>query len=191
MYKQCTTDATIHRQRKLETCFLELLKTSDYDAITVSSICALAGVPRGMFYRYFDSKRDAMDALIDHALLDYLTNVFLAAKPEPDDPMGMKGLLTYWKQQKPLLDALRRNHMETLLFERSLHYCIHEEPLLSRHLQFAGHPATPEVIAFCTNGVVSAIFLWYLSGFEKSVEEMAVVLHRLLSGPVVRVEQTF
>lgn len=186
MYKQCTTEATTQKQRNLEMCFLELLKTNSYDSITVSSICALANVPRGMFYRYFDSKADALDALIDHTLLEYLTDVLLAAKPETDDPMGLKALLTYWKSQKPLLDVLRKEHMETLLFARSLHCCINEEPLLSQHLRFAGHPATPEVIAFCTNGIVSAIFLWYYSGFEKSVEEMAGILFRLLSGPVVK-----
>ena len=185
MYKQCTTEITTARQRKLEQCLLDLLKTNSYEAITVGDICTSADVPRGMFYRYFDSKKDALDALIDHTLLEYMTTINFSESAQFEDPLGMRKLLLYWKSQKPLLDALKRNHMESLLFERSIRYCTVEEPLLSRHLKLAGNPADMEVVAFCINGVISAIFVWYESGFAKSAEEMARILRKLLTGPVV------
>ena len=185
MYKQCTTEITSARQRKLEHCLLDLLKTNSYENITVRDICTCANVPRGMFYRYFDSKKDALDALIDHTLLEYMTTIDFAGDSQSDDPLGMRTLLLYWKSQKPLLDALKRNHMETLLFERSIRYCTVDELILSRHLQLAGNPADLEVVAFCINGVISAIFVWYESGFAKSTEEMAKILRKLLTGPVV------
>lgn len=185
MYKQCTTEITTARQRKLEHCLLDLLKTNSYEAITVGDICTSADVPRGMFYRYFDSKKDALDALIDHTLLEYMTTINFSESAQFEDPLGMRELLLYWKAQKPLLDALKRNHMESLLFERSIRYCTVEEPLLSRHLKLAGNPADMEVVAFCINGVISAIFVWYESGFAKSAEEMARILRKLLTGPVV------
>lgn len=189
MYKQCTTEATTQNQRKLEKCFLELLGTNNYESITVGAICTHANVPRGMFYRYFDSKKDALDALIDHTLVEYLTSVIFADKPEANDPMGMKALLNYWKQQKPLLDVLNRNHMEMLLLERSIRYCIREEPLISRYLTSSGHSADLEVIVFCINGIISTIFVWYMTGFAKSTEEMAAILHNLLSGPIFRLSE--
>ena len=185
MYKQCTTDTTTARQRKLEQCFLELLKTSSYENITVLDICASANVPRGMFYRYFDSKKDALDALIDHTLLEYMTTTNFAENALSDDPLGIRALLLYWKDQKPLLDALKRNHLEALLFERSIRYCTVEEPILSRHLLLAGNPADLEVISFCINGVISSIIVWYESGFAKPPEEMAHILCKLLTGPIV------
>lgn len=185
MYKQCTTEITSARQRKLEQCLLDLLKTNGYEHITVGDICALAQVPRGMFYRYFDSKKDALDALIDHTLLEYMTTINFSESAQSEDPLGMRELLLYWKSQKPLLDVLMRNHMESLLFERSIRYCTVEEPLLPRHLKLAGNPADMEVVAFCINGVISAIFVWYESGFAKSTEEMARILRKLLTGPVV------
>lgn len=188
MYKQCTTEATTQKQRKLEQCFLELLKTSSYESITVGAICASANVPRGMFYRYFDSKKDALDALIDHKLVEYMTSVAFVESSETLDPMGMKALLEYWKSQKPLLDALKRNRMESLLLERSIRYCTEEELILARHLQLAGHSAELEVVAFCINGIISAIFVWYQSGFAKSTEEMAEILRNLLAGPIVKAE---
>lgn len=185
MYKQCTTEITSARQRKLEHCLLDLLQVNSYEHISVQDICTLANVPRGMFYRYFDSKKDALDALIDHTLLEYMTSINFSESAQSEDPLGMRKMLLYWKSQKPLLDALKRNHMESLLFERSIRYCTVEEPLLPRHLQLAGNPADMEVVAFCINGVISAIFVWYESGFAKPTEEMAQILRKLLTGPVV------
>ncbi|MBQ6999770.1 MAG: TetR/AcrR family transcriptional regulator [Oscillospiraceae bacterium] len=185
MYKQCTTELTTARQRKLEQCLLELLKSNSYESITVKDICAAAGVPRGMFYRYFDSKKDALDALIDHTLVEYMTSEVFVTKREADDPMGMRALLQYWKSQKPLLDALKRNKMEVLLLERSIRYCTQEEPVLSRQLEAVGRPSELEAVVFCINGVISTIFLWYQSGFARSAEEMAQILRALL-GPIVK-----
>ena len=185
MYKQCTTEITTARQRKLEHCLLDLMKATDYEKITVGDICKSANVPRGMFYRYFDSKKDALDALIDHTLLEYMTTIDFSEDSQSEDFLGMRRLLLYWQSQKPLLDALKRNHMEALLFERSIRYCTVVEPILSRHLKLAGNPADLEVAAFCINGVISAIFVWYESRFAKPTEEMAQILRKLLLGPVV------
>ena len=189
MYKQCTTEITTARQRKLEQCLLELLKGNTFETITVGDICASAQVPRGMFYRYFDSKKDALDALVDHTLLEYMTTEVFVSNREADDPLGMRALLQYWKSQKPLLDALKRNKMEVLLLERSIRYCTLEEPVLSRHLESVGQPSELEAVVFCINGVISTIFLWYQSGFSRPIEEMAQILRSLL-GPIVKANDT-
>lgn len=185
MYKQCITEATTQRQRMLEHCLLDLLKSKNYEHITVGDICTSANVPRGMFYRYFDSKKDALYALIDHTLLEYMVTINFSENAQAEDPLGMRKLLLYWKSQKPLLDALKRNHMESVLFERSIHYCTVEEPLLTRHLKLAGNSPDLETVVFCINGVISSIFVWYESGFAKSADEMAMILAKLLTGPVV------
>lgn len=121
MYKRCTTEITTQRQRMLEHCFLDLLKNDSYDHITVGDICTCANVPRGMFYRYFDSKKDALDALIDHTLLDFLTNVIFSEKPEPDDPLGMKAILDYWKSQESLLEILTKKQKRSLAVSAEYH----------------------------------------------------------------------
>ena len=185
MYKNCTTEITTARQRKLEQCLLELLKKTAYEAITVGDICASANVPRGMFYRYFDGKKDALDALVDHTLLDFITNVVFLRRPEPDDTFGMKAVLDYWKSQESLLEILTKNQKESLLFERSIICCTQDAHLLAPYLEKAGHSPEPEVMVFCINGILSAILVWHRSGYGKSTEEMATILHKLLTGPIV------
>ncbi len=185
MYKRCTTEATSQRQRRLEQCFMNLLETRSYEAITVGDICACANVPRGMFYRYFDSKKDALDALIDHTLLDFVTNVIFSQKPEPNDSLGMEAILDYWKSQESLLEILTKNKKESLLFERSIICCTEDVQLLMPYLAKAGHSPEPEVMVFCINGILSAILVWHRSRYAKSTEAMAGILRKLLTGPIV------
>ena len=185
MYKQCNSEDMAKRQRQLENCLLELMQVNTYQKIAVGDICKLAGVPRGMFYRYFDSKQDALDALVDHTLLDFITNVIFLRKPEPDDAFGMKAVLDYWKSQEPLLTVLTKNQKESLLFERSIICCTQDAYLLAPYLAKAGHSTEPEVMAFCINGILSTIMVWHRSGYAKSTEEMAGILRKLLAGPIV------
>lgn len=185
MYKQCNSEITAKRQRHLENCLLELMQSNPYDKIPVGEICKLAGVPRGMFYRYFDSKQDALHALIDHTLLEFLTDVVFVHQPDVGDHLGMESILNYWKTQQPLLAALTQNRQEALLLERSIICCIKDTHLLIPYLVKAGHSTEPEVIAFCINGVLSTILIWYRSGYVKSTEEMAEILCKLLTIPII------
>jgi AcrR family transcriptional regulator len=185
MYKQCNSEVTAQRQRHLENCLLERMRATPYPQIAVGDICKLAGVPRGMFYRYFDSKKDALDALVDHTLLDFITSVVFSSKPEPEDSFGMKAVLDYWQAQEPLLEVLTKNRKESLLFERSIICCTQDAHLLAPYLEKAGHSTEPEVMAFCINGILSAIMVWHRSGYAKSAEEMAEILRKLLEGPIV------
>ena len=57
MYRQCNPEITAKRQRHLESSLPELMQLSPYHRIAVEEICRLAGIPRGMFCRYFDSKQ--------------------------------------------------------------------------------------------------------------------------------------
>lgn len=185
MYKQCNSEVTARRQRKLENCLLELMGTTAYEKIAVGDLCALAGVPRGMFYRYFDCKQDALHALIDHTLLEFVTEVIFSRKPDPRDRLGLEKMLEYWKSQQPLLEALTQNGQEALLLERSIICCTEDTNLLVPYLAKAGHAPEPEVMAFCINGVLSTILIWHRSGYAKSTEEMASILCKLLTGPIV------
>ena len=185
MYKQCKNKSSAQRQKYIADQLLRLIKTTPLEQITITELSIASDIPRKGFYRYFDSKKDALDALIDHTLVEYMTTISFEENEKSEDPLGIRALLLYWKSQKPLLDALKRNKMESLLLERSIRYCTVDEPLLSRHLKLAGNPADLEVVAFCINGVISAIFVWYESGFAKPTEEMAQILRKLLTGPIV------
>ena len=169
MYKQCTTEVTTQRQRMLEHCLLDLLKRDSYDHITVGDICASANVPRGMFYRYFDSKKDALDALIDHTLVEYMITIDFTENSQSEDPLGICKLLLYWKSQKPLLDALDFSGISELLMKRMLVYAMSGPGVIRHFLTYRNSNLAAEEYAmtFGVCGLASIAFEWHRRGYQQ------------------------
>ena len=64
MYKLCKTEETVKRQREIELGLFSMLKTVRFDNLSITELCEKIQIPRKAFYRYFDSKEDALCALI-------------------------------------------------------------------------------------------------------------------------------
>ena len=81
MYKQCETEQSAARQRRMEQGLLEMMGQKRYEDISVSDLCAFLGVPRKTFYRYFSGKDGALFSLIDHVFAGFQSFMDPAASP--------------------------------------------------------------------------------------------------------------
>ena len=61
----------IKTKQKLILTLRQLLKEKNFEDITVNLICEQGGFPRKSFYRYFDNKDSALEALVAHTLQEY------------------------------------------------------------------------------------------------------------------------
>lgn len=62
-------DARIrYSQKAIKTAFLELLKTTPLDKISVTDICRLADINRATFYKYYENPRDLLNKLEDESI---------------------------------------------------------------------------------------------------------------------------
>lgn len=183
MYKLCKTEQSAARQRSIEEGLLEAMGSRKYDDITVSDLCAHLGIPRKSFYRYFSGKDGALFALIDHRLLEY--------ENRPDEKVNLwkngfyvdfDWFFTYWKLQKPLLDALERSGLSGILVERAIRNSQAAEVLEYRELP-------PDYVQAATSfticGMMSMVLQWHHDSYRKSVEEMAAMARTMLSRPLL------
>jgi len=181
VYKHCITEATVQRQRQFEQCLLEIMLKRHFEDITVNEICERLDVPRGMFYRYFDSKEDTLYALIDHT--------FEEMAPFKADavirPTGCKKHFLFWKKQKRLLDALQINNLDGTFLARGMLFALREDYDLMQSLCTAGHTDKEESLTFIINGICCMVLSWHHNGYQKSEEEMANILQKLLTTPLL------
>ena len=177
MYRHCTTEETASRQRQLEQCLLNLMSGRSYQSISVQELCQVAGVSRMAFYQYFDSKDDALTALIDHTLQDA---GFIGSTEEEFERFA-----SCWLLQKPLLDALHSNQLDALLPNRALQLTLDEDYDL-RHRLDAGQDESGQIIlTFTIQGVISVIQTWHQNQYRQSTREIAALLYRLLLRPLM------
>lgn len=192
MYKLCKTERSASRQRQLENGLLKLMATQRYEDITVSDLCAYMQIPRKSFYRYFSSKDGALNALLDHTMMEY--EGFNAVYIDGDRRTLEKELtqfFLFWMNQKELLDVLARNKMSGSLVERTINHISNEDLIPQRFLADDIQFVRKQVSLFCVSGLMSIVLTWHYEGFPHSAEEMASITTRLVSEPLFPNVQLF
>lgn len=175
MYKVCKTEESARRQREFESALLVAMQMKPYPEISVTELCQQVGIARKNFYRYFDHKDDVLYALLDHTILDF-------SRYSCDAPAPIVRYLSYWEQQKPLLDALQANGLSTRLIESTL---AHAWNMDSGFLCLLGDNADPNTVLFVVSGIVTLVVAWHHQGYQESKEALAENIFRLMTRPIV------
>lgn len=185
MYKLCKTEQSASRQHELEAGLLAIMSAKRYEEISVSDLCGQLGIPRKSFYRYFSSKDGALQALIDHTLMDF--EAFPTGLPSGEKRTAQTELerfFRFWFHQKPLLDAMARSDMSGILIERSISYAISGPSLPRRFLPHDTPEVQKQVTVFAVCGLMSMVLNWHQEGFALPVPHMAKLAVRLVSQPL-------
>lgn len=179
MYKHCTTEESVQRQRQLERCLMNLMQTTPYSHITIGHICDLGGISRKSFYRYFGSKDDCLCAMIDHCIIDG-ASYYLPEHNEQTNTIDVcLRFFSYWKEMASLMDALAKNNLSLMLVERMMVNVVQEEK--DFHYYLGGHTDDSyEQILFMVSGLMGLVINWHHTGFQKSASQMATIMERVI-----------
>lgn len=184
MYKQCKTEESAQRQRQFESALLKAMGEKAYHEISVTELCQQVGIARKNYYRYFDNKEDVLCALLDHTILDYSLYENPEILDSSESPKEIVQFLSYWEQQKPLLDALQHNGLSTKLVERVLEHAWTQD---SGFLRLLGEKADKNTVLFTVSGILTLIITWHHLGYQQSKEQFASDIYRLMTEPVVNI----
>lgn len=185
MYKQCQTEQSARRQREMELGLLRMMERKHFSEISVAELCQELGVPRKAFYRYFDSKEDALHALLDHTLME-MENVYMAypeGKGPVDSQKAMERLFREWYDRRELINVLEHCGMLGVLTERAIHFSDEHNTIPT-----VFHTEDPQMNHYATTfvnaGLMAILFQWHCSGYATSVEDMAKLALRLFREPL-------
>lgn len=178
MYKICHTEESSRRQRELEAGLLAALGKQPYEKITLSELCRELKIPRKSFYRYFPTKDDCLLSLVDHTLSD-CNDVALKGWTggRTLDNRAQLRFFRYWQEHRALLDAIRDNHLEGLLLERTT---VIVDKMKQTHP--GGSFARDQMEYFIAHGLMTVVLRWHRFGFPCRPEELAETFEELL-GP--------
>lgn len=188
MYKLCKTEESAGRQERIAECLLQMMCRRTYASITVSALCETAKIPRKAFYRYFESKDDVLDILIDRCILRYKAYpVDLRADGCISPEAEMMRFFTFWKDERALLEALSRSGITGLLVERVLRRRREDGTWTGGRLSMTPHDLQDAARAaerFAIVGLFAIVIEWARAGCRVPVSEMAAVSARLLTQPL-------
>ena len=191
MYKLCKSEHSALRQREMEQQLLKMMGTVRYEDITVSDLCTQAGFSRKAFYRYFSGKEGALYALIDHSLWELDSFPFTENTGSNASREKMVWFFQFWKNQKPLLDALDFSGISELLMKRMLVYAMSGPGVIRHFLTYRNSDMAAEEYAmtFGVCGLASIAFEWHRRGYQQSPEEIGQIALELLTKPLLQIRK--
>lgn len=187
MYKRCTTEKAAMQQRRIEECLLAAMQEKPVAEISVSGLCEQTGLSRKTFYRLFESKQDVLHSLIDRTIREYIRYSLPQQIVQGDASPELLSFYYFWLEQRTLLDALSKNGISTMLYDRCIRHILQEEAESLR--QFGVLPSlqeNTERVLFFLSGILTLVVSWHHTGYQKSPREMAIITEKLLSEPPIK-----
>ena len=185
MFKLCKTEESARRQREIETSLFALMHTKHYDDISITELCLRLNMPRKAFYRYFDSKDDAIRAFLLHTLSEY--RGFDMSEEEMKNRSLRRELemyFSFWQDHRDILITFERSGMLELVTELSVSFPIGERVSTARFLPDDSEHTRDMVFRFAFAGLVRLMLDWYKSGFAASARQMSTLAVRLMTEPL-------
>ena len=183
MYKQCRAEQSAARQRELMEGLLDAMTQQHFEEISVSSLCDRMQIPRKSFYRYFSSKEGALNALIDHALMDFAGFTAKNLKGSSVE-QELERIFAYWYEKRRLLDALQKSGLSGVLVTRAIGHSVFESVSNNKFLSAEEQKAREYITLFLVSGFMSMVIQWHHEGYAQSVQQMVQVAMRLISQPL-------
>lgn len=186
MYRRCVTEESSARQKQLEDQLFQAMLETPYQEISVSDLCEQAGISRKSFYRYFGNKDGCLNALLDRALLGTASYTAVVDFSAGSDSKELMQIMAYWMEQKPLLDVITTNNLQAQFLDRCIQHLITEERETLRWLGVCDASQDMETVIFTVTGFLAVLLEWSRTNFPKNAAEMAQVMTRMWTQPLMR-----
>ena len=184
MYKYCKTDQSAQRQRELEQGMLAMMTHQRFEEISVSNLCERMEIPRKSFYRYFSSKEGALQALLDHTLMEFY-DIGTIEGIRGGTPTGdLERFFQFWKDNKQLLDAVMYSNLGGMLVERAVSLAKQEE-LMPGYVREWEDMIKDVALSFVVCGLMSMVLQWHKESYRIPTEQMVKAAVTMLSRPLI------
>ena len=173
------------RQKQIEDCFYENLLLRPYPSVSISDLCHQLGISRKSFYNYFPDKDSCFRSLISrkiHACVLHLTTG-LPENSSLEDIIA--GYLSFWKEEKNLLDIIVRNNLIYLTMNQCIHFLQVENQILMSFLNTPQLKTDSFVLSCFVSTQVTLMIQWHQQDFKVPLEEMIHIYQRLIYQPLL------
>lgn len=150
-----------------------LMEKKDYRDITVSDICREGNLSRKTFYKYYTSKEDVLDFLVESLCLGYTIT---------DDHSIFLQYFEFWSHLKDWIAILIQNNLWYEINKKVLHHSADDVRERDWDALLNGHADRKTLVFEFTNfGLARMVEIWYESGFAMTPAELAHLTEHIIS----------
>ena len=168
-------------KRLLQEGLFRLLEEKPLEKVKVTELCREAGINRATFYRHYTAPRDVL--LDMEAEFDAKLSATYTAADKQDVPRTIEALTTHLHCHRALLKVFLQNNSADeflLLLTKIFDTCIRGAEGLS-YLAEADEESLKLLTAYITGGGYYMLRQWLLEDIQKSPQEIAALVLRLMN----------
>ena len=181
-------DRRVRKTRKLlKNALVERLQTAELTNISVKELCSDADINRSTFYLHYSNVFDLRNS-IENEIIDTMTEILAGFKAEVilTDPLPLLLEVTsYMESENQIIRKLFKTREAFALMEK-IKDCFTGYFLENcRDIIPRGHIADLDLyISFVVSGSVSLFYKWFLGEIDISMNHLAHVIEKLITGGV-------
>ena len=145
-----------------------VLRSNDYNAITVNDICEKAGVSRMTFYRHYNNKDDVFIAYSDERFAEFFVSI--KNVKNIDAKFFLTSLFNFCKRYKRQIYILSKSHQENLILSQFENYISY---LLAKEKRYERAKKNPFIVPSIAGALFNILIFW-LNEKEETPPEEAV-----------------
>lgn len=162
--------SSIRSRNQIIAALFDLAKREPIAKISISQICAHAGITRPTFYHHFKTKEDVFVYVLDELFAEFVADVG-HGDGGADLHNIVRSFIGFWAQQKHFLRIARTSNLFGLMGARFKDYL--DEVYELRFASRLGHNEQRYHNAFLASGLAAILLEWTAHDFEESEEELA------------------
>lgn len=182
MYKECKTPQSTQRQIHIAQCLCEMMCKMPFDEISVSALCERADVPRKSFYRYFDTKEDVFNLLIDRTIIDCCEYIEYQWQPTSFITRDtLAKCFSFLRTRSRVMEAVTKNQLSITTISRAVAFI--NELFAKNNATLDDRESMVTLISVLV--IYSMVVQWHHYSYSHSADEMADAAYNLLTKPLL------
>lgn len=182
MYKKKDFQNLSRTQLLIINSLLSLMKTEDFNKITITQIIQESEIARGTFYLNFKTKEEVIRCFMAEMIIDYDTNM---SQFEMHTPYLLcQHFFEYWLTHLEFATLLKTHHLFHLLLEGFENYMTQISIKKNPSEVFDIEPLTDHeldyFISFNAAGLWHMLLRWLQNGAKETPEEMAQIYDKFM-----------
>lgn len=183
-----------HTAVRFDKALLTLLDQKPFEFITISEICAEAGVNRSTFYLHYENTCDLLEETLEYVLDDFISyfSVDLRSVENQYADNDLQDLIFINEQYLVPYLTYIKEHQRIFLAAVSQPQTFHAEDLDRRLFDNIFNPILERfyypvndrkyVMKFYLNGLTAILVEWLKDGCQSSIEEISAIIHLCVFG---------
>lgn len=173
MYKICSRPKASARQQHIAACLMQMLHQQTFSEITVSALCKSAGVPRQVFYRYFDTREDVLRLALDEYVHELFNSVDSGRIDNQDCYLtDLERYFQFCKEHADDIRAIHRSGLADFILDYIVSSMIPDSLPGSRKLFLDQEVVRTSILIWCS-GILTVTFLWVQNGCTTPTHRLA------------------